>query len=61
VRTKTYGTRAAGEPFAVRQITHRPQPDRVYGLHARIKAHITILQTKTTHNHGEVDCECEYT
>jgi hypothetical protein len=37
--------KAAGEYHATKQITRRPDPARVHGLHARVKDHYIILQT----------------
>ena len=38
--------KAAGEYHTTMQKTHRPSPTQAIGLHARVKAHLVILQTE---------------
>jgi hypothetical protein len=42
----------AGEYHAIKHITHRPSQTRTDGLHARIKAVVTIQQTERYNKNG---------
>ena len=45
----------AGEYHAIKHITHRPSQTRTDGLHARIKAVVTILQTERQYKIGGIN------